>query len=86
MKVKSVLLALLFGLTPLLWAQEPQAPPAGGSQARAEQRQKMMEMHNPPLSISCRFSQVAALSDPRSFEAAGFIESIILSIRPVMRW
>ena len=45
MKVKSVLLALLFGLTPLLWAQEAQAPPTGGSQARAEQRQKMMEMH-----------------------------------------
>ena len=45
MKMKSILLALLFGLTPLLWAQEPQAPPTAGSQARAEQRQKMMVMH-----------------------------------------
>jgi YD repeat-containing protein len=39
------LLALIFGLTPFLWAQEPQAPPPGGSQARGEHRQQMMEIH-----------------------------------------
>ena len=45
MKVESFLLALIFGLTPLMWAQEPQAPPPGGSQAHGEHRQQMMEIH-----------------------------------------
>jgi hypothetical protein len=45
MKVKGVLLAMLFGLTLQAWGQQPPAPPAGRSQARAEHRQKMMEMH-----------------------------------------
>ncbi len=48
MKVKSFLLALLFAVTPLMCAEEPQAlaPGAGGkSQTHAEHRQQMMEMH-----------------------------------------
>lgn len=45
MKVESFLLALIFGLTPLMWAQEPQAPPPGGSQAHGEHRQQMREIH-----------------------------------------
>jgi hypothetical protein len=45
MKVESFLLALIFGLTPLMWAQEPQAPPPGGSQAGGEHRQQMTEIH-----------------------------------------
>jgi hypothetical protein len=48
MKVKSFLLVLLFASAPLVRAQEkPEPPPAGpgGSQMRAEHRQKMMEMH-----------------------------------------
>lgn len=48
MKLKRFLLALLLSLTPLMCAEEPQAPApdAGGkSQARAEHRQQMMKMH-----------------------------------------
>ena len=47
MKVKTLLLILVFALTPLLCAQEKPAPasPPAGSQARPEHRQKMMEMH-----------------------------------------
>lgn len=49
MKVKSLLLVLVFALTPLLCAQEKpaQTPPSpgGANQMRAEHRQKMVEMH-----------------------------------------
>jgi hypothetical protein len=49
MKLKSLLLVLIFALTPLMWAQDApaQAPagPGGGNQVRAEHRKKMMEMH-----------------------------------------
>jgi hypothetical protein len=49
MKLKSVLLVLIFAVTPLMWAQEkpPQAPaaPGAGNHMRAEHREKMMEMH-----------------------------------------
>ena len=47
MKVKTLLLILVFALTPLLCAQEKPAPasPPAGSQVRAEHRQRMMEMH-----------------------------------------
>jgi hypothetical protein len=47
MKVKTLLLILVFALTPVMWAQEKPAPapPPGGSQAQAEHHQKMMEMH-----------------------------------------
>ena len=45
MKVNSFLLALIFGLTPLMWAQELQAPRPGGSQARGEHREPMTEIH-----------------------------------------
>jgi hypothetical protein len=45
MKVNSFLLALIFGLTPLMWAQGPQAPRPGGSQARGEHREPMTETH-----------------------------------------
>jgi hypothetical protein len=49
MKLKSLLLVLIFALTPLVWAQDApaQAPagPGGGNQVRAEHREKMMEMH-----------------------------------------
>ena len=47
MKIKSLLLVLIFALTPVMWAQEKpaQTPPPGGSEAQAEHRQKMMDMH-----------------------------------------
>ena len=47
MKIKSFLLVLIFALTPVMWAQEKPAPapPLGGSQAQAEHRQEMLEMH-----------------------------------------
>jgi hypothetical protein len=49
MKVKSVIVILVFTLAPLLCAQEKPAQtpvgPGGGKQMRAEHRQKMMEMH-----------------------------------------
>jgi hypothetical protein len=49
MKLKSVLVVLVFTLAPLLCAQEKPAQtppgPGGGNQMRAEHRQKMMEMH-----------------------------------------
>ncbi len=47
MKLKSLLLVLIFALTPLMWAQEKPAetPSPGGSQAQTEHRHKMMEMH-----------------------------------------
>ena len=49
MKIKSFLLALIFGLTPAMWTQDKpaQAPPGPGSgnQMRAEHHQEMMEMH-----------------------------------------
>ena len=49
MKMKSVLVVLVFTLGPLLCAQEEPAQtapgPSGGNQMRAEHRQKMMEMH-----------------------------------------
>jgi histidinol-phosphate/aromatic aminotransferase/cobyric acid decarboxylase-like protein len=48
MKLKSLLLALIFALTPVMWAQNTPAQepaPAGGSQARPEHRQHMTEMH-----------------------------------------
>jgi hypothetical protein len=45
MKVKTFLVALIFALTPAMSAQQPQTPAPGGSQARAEHRQQMMEMH-----------------------------------------
>jgi hypothetical protein len=48
MKVKSLLLALLFALTPLICAQDTQEPPpgpGGKSQAQTEHRQFMREMH-----------------------------------------
>jgi hypothetical protein len=45
MKVDSCVLVLIFGLTPLMGAQEPQSPPPGGTQVRGEHRQEMMEMH-----------------------------------------
>ena len=51
MKVKSSLLVLIFALTPLMWAQQPQAPPPGGSQGRAEHRQHMMEMHKQEMEV-----------------------------------
>jgi len=53
MKVKSVIVILVFTLAPLLCAQEEpaQTPPGlgGGNQMRAEHRQKMMEMHKQEL-------------------------------------
>ena len=47
MKIKSFLLVLIFALTPVMWAQEKpaQTPAPGGSEAQAEHRQKMMDMH-----------------------------------------
>jgi hypothetical protein len=49
MKLKSLLLVLIFALTPLICAQDaPAQAPAGaggGNQVRAEHRKKMMEMH-----------------------------------------
>ena len=48
MKLKSLLLVLIFALTPLIWAQDaPEQAPAGpgGNQVRAEHRKQMMEMH-----------------------------------------
>ena len=47
MKIKSLLLVLIFALTPVMWAQEKpaQTPPPGGREAQAEHRQKMMDMH-----------------------------------------
>jgi len=47
MKIKSLLLVLIFGLAPAMWTQDKpaQAPPASGNQMRAEHRQTMMEMH-----------------------------------------
>jgi len=48
MKLKSLLLALIFALTTVMWAQNTPAQepaPAGGSQARPGHRQQMMEMH-----------------------------------------
>jgi hypothetical protein len=45
MKLESLLLALIFTLTPVMWAQSAPAQeptPAGGSQARPEHRQHMM--------------------------------------------
>jgi hypothetical protein len=47
MKIESFLLALMFALTPAMWAQDrpAQAPPGSGNQMRAEHRQEMMEMH-----------------------------------------
>ena len=45
--VKSLLLVLMFALAPVMRAQEKpaQTPPPGGSEAQAEHRQKMMDMH-----------------------------------------
>ena len=49
MKIKNFLVALIFALTPAIWAQDKpaQASPGPGSrnQMRAEHRQEMMEMH-----------------------------------------
>jgi hypothetical protein len=47
MKIESFLLALMFALTPAMWAQDKpaQAPPGSGNQMRAEHRQEIMEMH-----------------------------------------
>ena len=47
MMVKSLLLVLMFALEPVMRAQEKpaQTPPPGGSEAQAEHRQKMMDMH-----------------------------------------
>ena len=47
MKSKCFLLVLIFALTPVMRAQEKpaQTPPPGGSEAQAEHRQKMMDMH-----------------------------------------
>jgi hypothetical protein len=47
MMVKSLLLVLMFALAPVMRAQEKpaQTPPPGGSEAQAEHRQKMMDMH-----------------------------------------
>ena len=49
MKINGLLLALIFALTPGMWAQDKptQAPPgsSSGNQMRAEYRQKMMEIH-----------------------------------------
>jgi hypothetical protein len=49
MKMKSVLLVLIFALTHAMWAQDKpaHAPSGSGSaiQMRAEHRQQMMEMH-----------------------------------------
>ena len=49
MKTKSFLLALLFALTPAIWAQDKPAQTSSGpgsrNQMRAEHRQEMMEMH-----------------------------------------
>ena len=45
MKVKGFLLALIFGLTRLMLAQEPQVPSPVGSQARGERRQQKTEIH-----------------------------------------
>jgi hypothetical protein len=47
MKIKSFLLVLIFALAPVMRAQEKpaQTPPPGGSEAQAEHRQKMMDMH-----------------------------------------
>ena len=47
MRIKSFLLVLIFALAPVMRAQEKpaQTPPPGGSEAQAEHRQKMMDMH-----------------------------------------
>ena len=44
MKMKTLLLAVIFTVNPLLWAQAPQKP-APRNPARAEHHQHMMEMH-----------------------------------------
>ncbi len=48
MKFKTFLPVVIFAFTPVLWAQNAsaQAPASGGgSQARTERRENMMEMH-----------------------------------------
>ncbi|MBZ5679612.1 MAG: hypothetical protein LAO24_05870 [Acidobacteriia bacterium] len=80
MNIKSLLLALIFALTPVMWAQEEpaQAPPGPGSgdQMRAQHRQKLMEMHKQEMramkadvekmnsSLAQMKTNVAAIKDP----------------------
>jgi hypothetical protein len=77
MKFKSVLLVLIFALTPMVWAQEAQAPPPStGTQARPEHRQHMMEMHKQEMeamkadvekmksALAQMKTNVAAIKDP----------------------
>jgi hypothetical protein len=79
MKLKSLLLALIFALTTVMWAQNTPAQepaPAGGSQARPGHRQNMMEMHKQEMeamkadmekmksSLAQMKANVAAIKDP----------------------
>jgi hypothetical protein len=79
MKLKRLLLALIFALTTVMWAQNAPAQepvPAGGSQARPGHRQQMMEMHKQEMeamkadmekmksSLAQMKTNVAAIKDP----------------------
>ena len=78
MKVKSLLLVLMFALTPAMWPQDKpaQAPPGPGtgSQMRAEHRQAMMEIQKQEME--------AMRTDIEKMESSlAQMKAIVLTIR-----